>query len=202
MSVHKDQGFTLFELMIAFAIAAILVGLAVPSFRSMRINSSISSLAGEAVLSVNEARSRAITSRSRFYVVQGPGLTATDTGTVGAGDWVGGWRILAGPTIATATLVSRNDKKGNASGGSGVTQVSLFVTDKAVDAAGNVDGNKINGFGFNNFGQLIALDGSGLASAVIVICAPNSTAERGRAISISSLGRVTNNVVTDPASCS
>jgi prepilin-type N-terminal cleavage/methylation domain-containing protein len=203
MSVRKNHGFTLFELLMTIAIAGILLGIAIPSFQSIRVNSSVSSLAAEAVLSIAEARNRAITTRSRVYVVQGPGTSETDIDTVTADDWASGWRLMTGPSLATATLISRNDKQRKADdGGDGAGKVSLFVTDKTVDDAGSADGDKINGFGFNNFGQLIDLDGNNMESAAIVVCAPNSSSEKGRAISVSSLGRVTNTVVINPESCS
>lgn len=193
MSVHKNQGFSLIELLTALMIVAVLGGIAVPAFKGVRMNSQISSISGDMSSTLSRARSLAITTRSRVYVIQGGGSGSTDV-SVGS-DWLSGWRISRGPTLATSAQVSRVLRSDR------YTDINVLVTDGAVDATGTAAGASISGFAFNNFGQLITTDGLALSQASIVICAPGSTQERGRTIALSRSGRVTNNSVTNPVSC-
>ena len=82
----NNKGFTLVELMITLAIAAILMALAVPSFNSTIKNSRISTQSNELITSLNYARSEAI-------------RRGADV-TVGRADvnWENGWVITSGGT--------------------------------------------------------------------------------------------------------
>lgn len=204
MSVQKNRGFTVLELMIVLTIVAIVTAFAIPSFRSMQINSQISGLSAEAVQSVHSARMRAITTRQQVSLVQGPGASTTDiTVPTTAGDWAPGWRILSGP-IATATVFSRTTHPRDIDSASGAQAIKLRVFSNAtVDAAGSVTGTDAAGFAFNRYGQLVSsADGTTLfTQVVIVICAPNVTTERGRAITVSPLGQLVNTVINNPSSC-
>ncbi len=191
MSVHKSRGFTVIELITVIMIVGILAAVAVPGFRNLRINSQISAISGDMSVSLNRARSLAISTRTPVYLMQGPGSSATD---MDAGDdWASGWRLLRGTTPAAATPVSKVVRAGSN------TDVRVLVTNGAVDATGNAAGSAVKTIGFNGFGQLIAGDGSALAQAAIVICSTDDRVkESGRAIAVSRIGRIANNVVADP----
>ncbi len=82
-STHQ-RGFTLVELLITLTIAAILISLASPSFSSMIKNNRIASQADELILSLNYARSEAI---SRGESV------SLNSGSV---NWHEGWTVDTG----------------------------------------------------------------------------------------------------------
>ena len=82
----NNKGFTLVELMITLAIAAILMALAVPSFNSTIKNNRISTQANELITSLNYARSEAIR-RGADVDVSRDDL-----------NWQNGWDITTGTT--------------------------------------------------------------------------------------------------------
>ncbi len=191
MSVSKSSGFTVVELVTTILIVGVLAAVAVPGFRSLRINSQISAMAGDMSVSLNQARSLAISTRTPVYLMRGPGTSATDVAV--GDDWEGGWRLLQGADPATATVVSRVVRTGNS------TDVLVQVSNGAVDASGTASGAAVSSIGFNNFGQLITGAGAALAQAAVVICSTDErVSESGRALSVSRIGRVSNNVVVNP----
>jgi type IV fimbrial biogenesis protein FimT len=80
----KAAGFTLLELMITIAIAAVLAGIAIPSFISVIQNNRLTTYANEFVTAMSLARSEAI---KRGYPV-----VVEKTGGTGVG-YEGGWRV-------------------------------------------------------------------------------------------------------------
>jgi len=57
---HKSRGFSLIELMVVLIIAAILVAIAIPSFRNLIFNSRMTSAANGVVGAINYARMEAV----------------------------------------------------------------------------------------------------------------------------------------------
>ncbi|MDQ8035826.1 MAG: GspH/FimT family pseudopilin [Pedobacter sp.] len=194
--MRKNCGFTVVELITVIMIVGVLAAVAVPSFKTLRLNSQISAMSGDMAATLSQARSLAISKRTTVFVIQGAGTGTTDV-AVGA-DWNGGWRILRGATLAAAVQVTRVQRMGSN------TDVRLQVNGGSVDSAGTMTGTALNGFAFNNFGQLMLTDATtALTQAAMIICVADgiSTSENGRAISISRSGRVSNQAVTNPASC-
>lgn len=84
----NQSGFTLPELVVTVAVAAVLLGLAVPSFRETVIGNRLTSATNEFMAAINYARSEAI--RRGQSVI----LCKTDTGTScneGGNKWEIGW---------------------------------------------------------------------------------------------------------------
>lgn len=83
-------GFTLLELMVTVAVAAILATLAAPSFRQYILNQRIKSASSDLVSALSLARSEAITRNCKVNIVQ--------TG----GSWIGGWTVTTDATSCGA----------------------------------------------------------------------------------------------------
>lgn len=84
----KNKGFTLVELMITLAIAAILVGLAAPSFNDLIKDSRLTTQINSLTASLNFARSEAI---KRAITVT---VCKSDDGEECGGNWNQGWIVF------------------------------------------------------------------------------------------------------------
>lgn len=82
-------GFTLLELMVTLAVAAILIGIAVPSFQEISLSSKLRSTANNLSAAAILARSEAIKRN------QPTSLCASSTGSSCGGDWKQGWIVLS-----------------------------------------------------------------------------------------------------------
>jgi type IV fimbrial biogenesis protein FimT len=104
----KTKGFSIFELVIAVAIAALLVALAIPNFSESIKNNRLASKANDLVVGLKIARQTAI-SRSVLTFVCHTNNANTNTPTCGGGtggDWNTGFVIYAAP-IKTLTTTNR-----------------------------------------------------------------------------------------------
>ncbi|AEG00555.1 GspH/FimT family pseudopilin [Methylomonas methanica] len=81
----KSLGFTLIELMVTIAIAAILLGVAIPGFNSIIASNKLTTYANDLITTFNVARSEAIK--------RGQQVTITRISST-AGVWEGGWNIF------------------------------------------------------------------------------------------------------------
>ncbi len=85
------SGFTLVELMVALAVAAVLLGLAVPSFRETVISNRLTSTVNEFMAALTYARSEAIKRGQRVW------LCKTEDGATckeGGNQWETGWLVF------------------------------------------------------------------------------------------------------------
>jgi type IV fimbrial biogenesis protein FimT len=83
-------GFTLVELMMAITVVAILLVIAVPSFRDAALGSRLSAVANNLLASVQLARSEAIKRNQTVTLC----ASANGTSCAGSGDWEQGWIML------------------------------------------------------------------------------------------------------------
>ena len=78
-----NSGFTLMELMVTIAIAAILVGIAIPSFTSIIVSNRLTTSANELVTALNLARSEAVKRGMRITfckIANGSSCTNSENG--------------------------------------------------------------------------------------------------------------------------
>lgn len=89
------RGFTLLEMMVTVAVAAILVTLAVPSFNEAMLGSKLNTQANNFVATVQLARSEAIKRNAPIT------LCASSNGTscAATADWGVGWIVLSGANV-------------------------------------------------------------------------------------------------------
>ena len=114
-SLPFEKGFTLIELMVTLALAAILMTVAVPSFTAYQRNSELTSFANNLLASVNAAKGEAMKRGMNAMMVPAVGTT-----------WDGGWVVFVD--------VNRNDTY-DAS-----TDITIF-TSEAVPAYLTITGN-------------------------------------------------------------
>jgi type IV fimbrial biogenesis protein FimT len=84
----KTRGFTLVELMVTLAVAAILLTVGVPSFRDLIYNNRLTAATNMFVSSINIARSEAIKQGRNATV-----CVSTDLATCTGGNWNQGWVV-------------------------------------------------------------------------------------------------------------
>ncbi len=82
---RRPRGFTLIELMVTLAIAAILMFLAIPSFVSYQKNTQLTSAANSLLAAINAARGEAMKRGMNAMVVESTG---------NGSDWTQGWVVF------------------------------------------------------------------------------------------------------------
>ena len=87
----RQRGFNLLELLIAIGILGVITAIAVPSFQSISINSSLSTETNDLVSSLRQARSEAAKRGQNVTVCA---ANATLTACSDAADWSTGWLIV------------------------------------------------------------------------------------------------------------
>jgi type IV fimbrial biogenesis protein FimT len=94
----SSAGFTLVELMITLLVGAILLGIAVPSFRNFVQDSRLTTESNSLVYSLNLARSEAVKSDGSVEVC------ASTNGTSCGGLWASGWIVCTPSPDCTTVL--------------------------------------------------------------------------------------------------
>jgi type IV fimbrial biogenesis protein FimT len=90
----RTRGFTLIELMVALSVLAMLMFMAVPSFRDAGLPGQLRSVANDLVGATQLARSEAIKRNAVVTLCVSAGGNACETG-----NWQQGWIVLIGTTV-------------------------------------------------------------------------------------------------------
>lgn len=137
----RAGGFTLIELMVAVAVAAVLLMIAVPSFKSIMLSSRLNTSVNDLVASLNMARMEAIKSNASVQFCSNSTSVNTSSGTLGTtcGSDAGAvvatvgstpTIVRAGPTSISGTIQFSGDVQALRYGGDGlaraVGQTTLF----------------------------------------------------------------------------
>lgn len=85
--MHTNKGFTLIEMMVTIAVAAILLALAIPSFRDTIVRSRIASVSNDFMGALNFARSEAVKRGRRILICK----SSSGTGCTESAQWESGW---------------------------------------------------------------------------------------------------------------
>lgn len=102
----RDYGFTLIELMVTLAVAAVVLGIGIPSFNQTMRNNSSSALGSEMAGALNYARSEAIKRAKRVSICS----SNDGASCLAANNWKQGWLVFvdnaaadntAAPTVGT-----------------------------------------------------------------------------------------------------
>jgi type IV fimbrial biogenesis protein FimT len=108
--MHLDQrGFTLLELLVVIAIAAILTGIAVPSFRAAIRNAEMRDASTAFYSALNRARSEAIAKNASVSIcardIADPASSTCATGSSADTAWSNGWIVYVDATPSEALVV-------------------------------------------------------------------------------------------------
>jgi type IV fimbrial biogenesis protein FimT len=165
-----SAGFTLIELMVVVAIAALLQSLAAPAFRgfvnSMRLTAAVNSLFTSLLL----ARSEAIKRNGRAVVCK----SASGDACVSSGNWEQGWIVF-------------HDANNNARRDAGEAIVShQQATAAPILLTGN---NPLASYvSYNPMGQTAYVSGA-FQAGTLTVCVASASSQEARQIIISSAGR-------------
>lgn len=86
----REKGFTVVELMLVLVVAAILLGVGVPAFRSLLTSNQLTTTSNALVASLNLARQEAVSRGEPVAACPSPNGTACSGGT----DWAVGWMVF------------------------------------------------------------------------------------------------------------
>ena len=163
-------GFTLIELMVVVALAALLLSLAVPAFRgfvnSMRLTVAVNSLFTSLLL----ARSEAIKRNGRAVLCK----SASGAACVTSGNWEQGWIVF-------------HDTNNNARRDAGE---AIVLYQQAMDSSILLTGNSplVSYVSFTPMGQTAYASGA-FQAGTLTVCVTSLESQEARQIVISSAGR-------------
>lgn len=185
--MNRGSGFTLIELLVTIAIAAILLALAVPSFRETTLNNQRATLTNELLADLNYARTQAVSLRAPVTVCRTVGPTAPlPTCATGTG-WEEGWIVFVDSNNNGTLEAADATRDVN---GDGITNASDAAPLRRQGAAQifTIRGNGLPALGVVN---RISFAPTGAANAgTLIACDSRDDFTKARAIVVSLGGRV------------
>jgi type IV fimbrial biogenesis protein FimT len=175
--LRHSGGFTLIELMVVIAVAAILLAVAAPNFTSMLVSTRLSSQTNDLIADLRLARSEAATRGA--WVVVCPSTNGTACSSTAA-DWASG-RMVFVDSDRSGTLGTTETVLRSVSALSGATMALSGFTNTSIT--------------FSPYGGLLQ-GGVPAASGNFKLCSASSTT--GRQIRVDASGRPSSTRVTCP----
>jgi type IV fimbrial biogenesis protein FimT len=160
-----QRGFTLIEMMAAILVLSILVGIAVPSFRSIIQNNAIVANHNELVASLSYARSEAIKRVTSVTVCS----SSNNTSCAASNNWSTGWIVFDDPNA------------------NGTVDASETIIQAKGGAIGGVTLNGATGL------NAVRFTGTGMISTAVgtfTVQKPGCTGNNAREVAIAITGRV------------
>lgn len=147
-SRNQTAGFSLIELMVTLTIAAIVLGIAIPSFRDMAVRNQLASLNNNLISAINFARSEAVKRGVPVAICHSANKTAC------GGAWSDGWIVFVNPDgdepavvgAATDILKSYEGLPTNYS----IGETAVFANDITYGRAGAATNTGIFAFCYNS----------------------------------------------------
>jgi len=162
----RQNGFTLFELLVAMTIAALLITIGVPNMRAMIMDNRIISEANHFVATINAARSSAVRYQRPAIVCSTSNFSATTPTCSGSTDWSDGWIVWVD-----------KDMDGN------TTADEVVVVAPPVSGSVSMNSGTANRFSYDS-------RGFGTATGDTINFCDDRSGETGRAIRVNAAGRV------------
>ena len=160
------RGFTLIELMVTLAVAAVLITVAVPNFRMFMVNNRLASQANDLITALSVARSEAVKRGGNVTVC------ASSDGATCTGTWAQGWIVRdAGGVIQVQRGLSGSS---TLSGGTNVASTLTYTPN----------------------GRTTIPASATAATTTLTLCPPSPAIVNGRAIQVERTGRARVSTIT------
>jgi len=178
-AIHYFNGFTIIELMITIVIAAILIGVAIPSFTELIRDNQTATQSARFIADLNMARSEAVKRGINVFVCKSSDRATCTNGS----NWESGWLVIA-----------------DADRDAGFDAGAVLHVNQGLDANFTLRASQGN---FNNW---VRYDSNGAAngdgggnSETFKLCRPDANTAESRQIDITATGRV--NLKEGTAAC-
>lgn len=100
---------TVIELMVVIAIAAILIGLAIPSMKNVLDNQKLASVNNDLITALAIARSEAVRQKKHVTICSSSNGSTCKTGATGIADWTEGWIVFANTSSGNLSRDTANE---------------------------------------------------------------------------------------------